>query len=286
MNVDLLRSMSYVGLLHWHDIFEICLYSVGIYYFSRWLSRDTQKNLVAPFYAYCVMMCLSYTLGFSSVHVVLLMATPIFFMLFILFHQTTLQKNFITMKKIIPTTAVIPHDWIDGLMRGSLHAVNTSKKLLVLIEDQDDIAQLVTSPMLLYAPLAKDVLEFLIDSPHYQDNKLVVIDTNGYVRAVNAQWQDRERTAIMHGDDEWHAYWIEFTQKTDALFLYILPEQRLFTLYVQGKMLESLSAASVITVLKNFTISSSKSRKQEADSLQGAFNESFTKKSLFKQARP
>ena len=287
MNFDLSPILSCMGLLHWYNLIEIGCYAAGVYCISRWLARDTQKNLVMPFYVYCLALCISYSLNLPSVYFLLLYATPLVCIGFTLFHQTLLQKNFIGMTKRVQAVPMINEDWIDNLMRGSLHAINTNKKFSALVEHYDDIFHCISSSFKLNAPLENNILEFLFDSPRYNDDCFIVVDVHGYIKAVNAHWLHRETDGVVsQNDSEWVSYCVELTQKTDAIMITISPEQRLFTVYVQGKIVEHVTAPSVITLLKNFTQPLLKAGKNKQSSVQGAFNESFSKKTIFKQTRP
>ena len=286
MNIDFVSLMHGMGLLHWYNLIEIGCYSTFMYYFSRWLARDTQKNLVMPFYGYCLLLCLSYTLGFSSLYFLLLYAAPVVFIGFILLHQTTLQKNFIAMTKHMQVKQQVKHEWIDIVMQGSLHAINTNKKFLIVIEHNDDIMHCLQADYSLNAPLVGNVLEFLLDSPHYDDKGFIVIDAHGYLKAVNARWLCGETANTLGYDDaEWLSYCLALTHKTDAMLLSVAPELRLFTACVQGKLIENITVASVITLLKSFMQPSLKAEKNTLSSTQGVFNESFVQKSTIKQTR-
>jgi DNA integrity scanning protein DisA with diadenylate cyclase activity len=281
------KFLPFFWLLRWYDGIEIICYSVVIYYFSVWLASDKQKNLVLPFYGYCLALCASQLLGFFSVNFLLMYAAPFVFMLFILLHQQILQKNFITLSKVHTKIELVKNDWIEVLMRGCLHAVNTNKQLLVVIEQHDMLQPYLAVPFLVNASLEIELLEVLIDSPRFDASKMIVIESSGHLKSINASWRCELNTMILEDEllESWQKYSLAITHKTDALILQIQPEERLFTLIMQGKMMQHLPAATVVTLLKNITQYPKENKKNGSSSLKGVFNESFAQKSSFEQTQ-
>ncbi len=281
------KLLPFFWLLRWYDGIEIICYSVVIYYFSVWLASDKQKNLVLPFYGYCLAMCASQLLGFFSVNFLLMYAAPFIFMLFIFFHQQILQKNFITLSRVHTKIESVKNDWIEVLMRGCLHAVNTNKQLLVVIEQYDMIQPYLAVPFLVNASLEIELLEVFIDSPRFDASKMIVIESSGHLKSINASWRCELNTMILEDEllESWQKYSLAITHKTDALILQIQPEERLFTLIMQGKMMQHLPAATVVALLKSITQYPKEHKKNGSSPLKGVFNESFAQKSSFEQTQ-
>lgn len=278
--------LPHLWLLRWQDYIEIICYALVIYSFSWWLQKDTQKNLVVPFYGYCVALCASHLLGFFTIHFLLIYAAPFAFMLFILFHQQTLQKNFITSTK--QTNLERAHqDWIEVIMQGCLHAINTNKPIHLCIEQGDMIQSYLQTPLLMNVALEISLLELLLDSARFDASKMIVIERSGYLKSINASWHTTATDVVIdEGDlDAWQKYCLAITHKTDALFIQITPENRLFTLIMQGTILEHIPAATLVTILKSSLYTTKGNKKNNSLPLKGVFNESFTQKSSFKQTQ-
>jgi len=282
------KWLPFFCLLRWHDCIEIICFATVIYYFSQWLSCDKQKNLVLPFYGFCLALCASHLLGLFSIHFLLMYSAPFIFMLFILFHQQILQKNFINSRKAKIKIEEIKNDWIEILIRGCLHAINTEKPLFLVIEQQDVIGSYFDMPFLINADLELVLLEVLIESSRFNSGKMIIIESSGYLKGINASWHD-ELTDTLVGDElleSWQECALALTHKTDAIVLKICPEERLFTVIMQGKMIQHLAAATVVTLLKNSTQFTTENKKNSSSPIKGVFNESFAQKSSFEQTQP
>lgn len=291
MNISyyVLKVLPFFWLLRWYDYIEIICFAAVIYSFSLWLNTDKQKNLVFPFYGYCLAICATQLLGFFSINFLLMYAAPFVFMLFILFHQQILQKNFITLSRAHTKIELIKDDWIEGLMRGCLHAVNTNKQLLVVIEQHDILQSYLTAPFSMNAPIETELLELVLDSPRFDATKMIWIESSGYIKSINASWAHELTDMILEDEllQSWQKYSLAITHKTDALIIQIRPEERLFTLIMHGKMMQQLPAATIVTLLKNITHYNTKENKKDGSSpLKGVFNESFAQKSSFEQTQP
>lgn len=245
----------------WRDILEISFFSSLFYYFSLWLSTDIKKNLVFMFYGYWAITFAAYFLQLTSIAHFLYMYAPVACLLFIIVHQEFLQRNFITLKNIIPATQQSPSDWITLLMRICLQTINKNKEIIILIEQKDSLQTLLTVPFSLETQLDETFLALLIDSPSYDQTKFIWLTNQGQLIGINATWKrnihqewfDKQ----VQRSEPWKQDALAITHKTDALFLGIDPLSRTFTLINQGKLIDQLQGVTTVRLIKKILASSS-----------------------------
>lgn len=238
----------------WRDYTEIGFFTLVIYLFLRWLSQDHQKNLVRPFYVYCALAFITHYAHLSSISQLLFMSAPLMVMIFILIHQQTLQRNFITLYNVKPQ-APIQTDWITDLMRGSLHAINKNCELIWIIERTQHLGEMLHTIDKINAPINLPLLTLILEKYEY-NNSYIYIQHNGTLITLNAQLNLPQRAAewINHDTksiEPWKQDALLLTNKTDALFIHAHPHKRIFTIIFEGKILEELNGQQATALLKH-----------------------------------
>ena len=252
----------------WKDILEIFFFSSIFYYFSRWLNRDKQKNLIFYFYGYCLLSLGSYYAQLATMSTFLFICAPIVALFFIIVHQETLQKNFIALRTIRPAQQD-PSDWLETLIRTCLITINNNKEIRCVIEHNDSLAQFITTPLALHAKLQKNLLTMILASDSFEQSKMIWITSTGIVQGINAAWNTEleeqwlsEEAKKLH---KWKQDALFFTSKTDALVFKISPETRTFNFVAQGKLFEHVSAHQLVIMVKKYvTIEKPTAQKGEA----------------------
>lgn len=238
------------------DSIEIIFFSIGIYYFSLWLKQDRQKNLLFSFYGYCSIVFSCYYLNLPTLTLFLFITAPIAIMLFILFHQELLQKNFIALAAINALKPEEENDWLETVIRGCLIAINNNKTIYGVIENKDSLASMLTCHMPLYADIQKNVLAMTLESSSYDQEKMLWITAQGKLLGINTQWNNSPSDIIASNNVAMLALWQQealfFTHKTDAIIFSINPSSRSFTLIAQGKIVNQVSAAHALTTIRKF----------------------------------
>lgn len=246
-----------LGLYTWQDGAEIFVLSLLVFYFLRWLKHDAQKPLILYAYGYCALTFLAHYLGLSILSNILFLAAPLVICIFILMHQQTLQKNFVSLKKINPPTKESDH-WIDELMRTSLYAMNNSKHLVWVIERKDSLDTSLKSSCLFYADLKKDLLELLLESQTNEEETILWVNAQGKLVAFPAAWNITSENLWVAPDAEqlptWQQYALLISSKTDTLIISSNPQTRLFTVIAQARSIEDLSAHHTSLLLKRLII--------------------------------
>lgn len=244
-----------VALLTWRDYVEICFISMMIYKFLCWLKTD-QKQLLGYFYSYCTAAFVAHYAGLGIVSQLLFIAAPVVVCIFILIHQQTLQKNYVGLKKIIPTT-VNAEDWIEELMRSSLYAMNTSKSIVWVIERKDSLDGSLQAPCLFYAELKKDLIDLLLETQSSTEDSILWVNHTGKLVAINATWRtssDGWETPDVQALPVWQQQALLMSSKTDTLIVRSCAKTRLFTIIGQGKCADNLSAHHLSLVLRKLLL--------------------------------
>lgn len=245
---------QYLKLYSWRDCVEIMILATIIYKATRWLSRDKTLAPLSFFYGYCLLLIGTYYLNLSVVNTVLLFASPVCLVLMIVMHQYSLQKNVIAYKSIKPAYEE-QYDWADELMRACLNALNKNKDIVCLIERSDALKDVLEAPYYLNADLRKHVLELLFEHLPDRVPTMIWVHACGKVVAINARCV-ADKDAIVFDDTAaeiplWKQDALLLTQKTDALLFHIAPANRLFDVFIKGKVVEGLTAVHALTLLRH-----------------------------------
>jgi hypothetical protein len=241
-------------IAHWHDSIEIIFISTVLYYFLLWLREDRQKNLIYIFYGYCILAFCSYYSHLPTMSHFLFSCAPIMLIFFIILHQNTLQKNFVTLKRA-HKVAEEHVSWFEELTRACLGALNNNKEFICVIERNDQLQGLIEAPCVCYADLKKDIFDIFLEKHKCTPPSMVWINQSGKLVGINATWQLRfgeewitpQATTIA----QWKQDGIVITAKTDALIFKVTPLTRTFDLIIQGKLVEDLTADQAFTILQH-----------------------------------
>lgn len=239
-------------IFSWHDCLEIAIISSIVYAFIRWLSHDQQKNLTAWWYGYCLLLfCSSYG-GLAIVHLALCCAAPVVVVTFILIHQQTLQKNFITLTALTPRRHPTT-DWLETLIQGCLHALNKNREVVCIIERNDALDTFLSANAVFNAEITHELLELLTK----HEGAVTLWTTHaGKLHALNPTW--RWSTDELWAADEvktlqtWKQHALLVTSKSDAIMFTLSPATRLCTLITQGKIVNDLTAHQAFALLKTY----------------------------------
>lgn len=248
----------------WRDLFEIALISGAIYYFSRWLRNDRQKNLLLYFYSYCFLLLSCQWLELSVASTFLWITCPVTLILFIVFHQDALQKNFVMLRNSVPINQPSIHDdWLEILIGTSLIAANNNKTIYCVIEHKDNLNAIITAGLPLYADAQKNLLSMLLESETFDQSKLLWINSHGRLLGINAIWnQQLEESWItdnVKSLDAWQQDALFFTAKTDAIVFKLCPKSRAFDIVAHGKTFNKINASLALkTIEKYLTIETHK----------------------------
>lgn len=258
--------MYYFLLLR--DIIEIIFYSAVLYALCQWLKADKTKNILVYFLAYCTLTLVAWVIQLPTLTPLLFSYAPVALMLFIIFHEKTLQRNLVTLCAITP--AQIQHeDWLDTLLSSSLAVINSNKSITVVIEHQNSLEHFLDTPFFINAVIGKGILDILLSSASYDDEKMVWIDTNGRIRGINVAW-------INHHQEKIQKNALFYTQQTDAIVFNAHPLSRTFTLIINAHETAHLSAHQVHAMIKKQLSIKAPSKKHK-----GAYRENVaTEKSL------
>lgn len=236
----------------WRNTIEILIFSFLFYKISLYLRRDKSKNLLPYFYGYCALACAAYFLQLSTVNYVLFLFAPAAVCLFILFHQETLQRNFVALKSVAAQQPTFI-DSLEVLMRCMLIALNNKQEVTVLIEYNDTLNEFVQSNSSINSSLNYDLLILLLESPSFDPKKMLWITQSGIIRSMNAQWHDELTTKSAVGATqllstrdlhEW------YTSKTDCLIIELDPAARTFAVTTHGTTKQNLTSQHVLHMIK------------------------------------
>lgn len=236
----------------WQDIIEILFFAFMIDVISHWLATDTYTHLLFYFYSFWALLSLSFFFQLSSMSTFLLIGAPVIAVLFILFHQRCLQKNFVTFTRSSPLLNV-DNDihWIDIAIQGCLKALNHQKAAYILIEKSEACDLLLEEKVLVNTRLSAELFELILTHPLHDSKKCTVLNTKGTLLYMNATIPllEEEQEKKHHLLDQ-IGMALFLSTNTDIIFMLTHPEQRTFELIHAGIRMTSLSAEQTRLALK------------------------------------
>jgi len=284
--LDLIKDyfLGYSSFFYFRNFIEVIFFATIIYYFSLWLKKDSQKNLLSYFYIYCLILLVAYYTQLTTISHFMFLFSPVAAMIFISLHQSVLQRNFIALKNISPAKYILS-EWPEELIRSCLVAINNNKKIHCILENHNSMEDFIRSPLVLNANLKQTVVKILLESIFFDQSKMLWINTNGKLIAINAEYK---KEILQELDNEnlkqpWKKNAILLSSKTDALFLRITPSQRTFEIIFDGKVIDNIKASNALNIIKKYA--ASKFFIKEKSLAKGELiHEANAKKNSFKQS--
>lgn len=231
------------------DCIEIIFFASLCYYFTLWLSKDRQKNLVGYFYGYCILATGAYYGGLSTVALFLFTGFPVALVLFIILHQEILQRNFIALHTIsAKTTLANPKQWHEILVRSCLVLLHKHQSIICVIEQKQSLENFIETLFVFNTPLQHGLLEMLVQSS--KKDSFVWLNHKGTLKSIESTWISHEALVTEHSSiPQWQQNALLFTTKTDALVFSSELKHGTFSFIAQGKLLENLTADQVARIL-------------------------------------
>jgi len=222
------------------DIIEIIFYSSCIFGICQWLKADKTKNLLFYFLAYCIVALGAWAAQLPTLSSFLFTYAPVTLILFIIFHEKTLQRNLVTLCSITP--ASFDHDnWLNTLLSSCLTLLNNDKSVTVIIEHTNSLHNFLIAPFIINANIEKNVLDIFFTSTSYEEQKMVWVNTSGKIQSINVVWNNHNATT--END-------LFYTLASDAIIFSTHPTTRTFTLIIQGQKIHHLSAHHIYQMIK------------------------------------
>lgn len=244
---DILSFHSY------SDYIEILILTSVIYFFQKWLSLDTQKNLLLLFHCYCFFLISIYYYSLPTISLISFYSIPLVFLFFIIIHQNTLQKNFITLQKIADKPSSLTINWIQELVQLALQSLNLKRDIIFVIEGKESLTNLISCSSAFYADFKKDIIEILLDKHIVSPHTFVWLTYNGKCVSINNTWNyEIEKEFINQNstlNTHWKLYGGHISLKTDALIFKINSLSRNFDVILKGKIVEQISAEQLLKIL-------------------------------------
>ena len=251
-----LSTIQIIKLLDWRDFFEIIAFSTVFYYVSLWLKKDKRTNLLPYFYGYCCSILFVSMIDFQVLFYVLTTFAPIIVLLFIVMHQETLQKNFVSLYRYTPAHHV-PSEWQEELIRTMCIAHNKGKNLRLIIEHTQKLDGLITAPFILDAPFHQELLTTLIHSDSFRSNRFIWLRNNGTVASINTivLLNEMENNPEVKELPSWQQQALLLNNKTKSICITANENGEGFTVITQNSILSPLSTGNCLKLLKKHVIS-------------------------------
>lgn len=240
-------------ILDWRDCIEILFFFLIFYRCMIWLSKDTHKNLLEYFLAYCTTFGIAYLMQLSIVCAVMLLYAPVIIMLFIVFHEQTIQRNFVT-----PHHIIVPQksytNWIETLISISIHRINEGFPVICVIEHTDTIANYIKTSFVIDTPIRSEIVLPLMHDSSHKPERMIWVTSHGILRGINSWWKNLQDST--NNDTLFLDYTCALTAKIDALIFFSNPTSRTFSIISRGVFFERLSGELVTHMIQKHVASS------------------------------
>ena len=253
--------MGFYGMLYdifiqlgWRDFLELSIFFYGVYSFLLWVSKDTQQPLLLYCYAYAGLTALSYLLTLSVLYSLLILYLPVCLVIFILLHQKTLQKNFVSFHAGKSSEKALKNEaWQEIVMRAALIASNKRKNCFFVIEKSNSLVDFLEVPYFLEVEIHKDFFNFIIEAADNSEHIFLINDK--IIRSIQSKWK------ILYTKESYdHSLKLNINESTglvlseniDCIILYTLQNKPGLNVIAQGTLAQNLSSVQATTLLKRY----------------------------------
>ncbi len=238
---------------------EIFFFSGIVYAFSLWLKKDKRTNLLLYFYGYYITFSCAFFLNLTTVSLFLLYSSPLALLLFILFHQEVLQRNFIALTKTHVANTNQTDQWLENLIRICLHHMNNNSCLYIVIENHSDLKPFIQSNYLLNSPISLELLSLVTESPHFDSKKIIWCNSAGTIIGINGSWHIATDSSQQISIPSWQQEALLMTLKTDTIVFKVNSIKRSFEVVLKGILYDAVSAPQIVPFIKKNLYSSHQS---------------------------
>ncbi len=239
-----------IQLFYLKCILEIFFFSAIVYLFSLWLKKDKRHNLLIYFYMYCMAFLFASFLNFTTVSLFLLYSSPLILILFIIFHEEILQRNFVTLNNNRILTNKYSAQWLENLIRVSLQSMNNNQSLYVVIENYSDLKPFVSTNYIFNSPLSLELMTLITESNHFDSNKIIWCNSQGSLIGINSVWKLSNNLNTQSTIPAWQQEALLITLKTDTIVFKVNSRDRNFDVILKGTLYQSITAHQVLAFIK------------------------------------
>lgn len=252
---------EYFIIYNFKDYLEILFFAIAFFKVSQWLKQDLTKPLLQYFYAYIGLTACAYYFELTTVYYVLIHSAPALASLCIVYHQKTLQKQFMLSQKsaITPAMALGHKDWLETFIRACMIMAHKKISITTIIEQNDEISDYIHKSFTLDIAINQDVLTLLLQSPSFEEEKIIWLNKQGNLVSINACWGSilQEETLLHQENFAWQAYALQLSSFSDAIIFHHNALTHESMLIIQGKKIEHITIDHAMNIIKKIMQKSS-----------------------------
>jgi hypothetical protein len=235
-------------MLSWRDGVEILFFATLFYFVLRWLYKHRLSPLAHYAIAYCALVIGAHQLQLSCIAHFLIEYGPVIVMLFIVFHEHILQKNFVILTRSALQSAQC-NTWPEIIVRLSLHRGSNNASTICIVDKQAQATPFLVSPSAINAYLTQELADILTNHNHLG---MIWLDAStGKLHTTQAQWNTYAQpgaTSTSHA--EWYSHALALTSTTDTIVFCIGSHQSSFTFFAKGKIQHNVPAHQLLSLLR------------------------------------
>lgn len=244
------------------DILEIALLSTFFYHVICWLLQDRVNNLIYYFAGYALVVAAAFMLPLPILQILLLWYSPVIMILFVILHEKQLQKNFVATYKSTYKLTQQVFDWPNILIQTGLHNFIEQQSTLYLIEQDQPLDSLVSTPFIINSPVQKELLEMICASQSYNQMRALWITKHGMLRGINTYWHQNTTTLsdLTYADEDTLIESLEpLIENCSAIACFSNAITREWTIVARDCIFKKISAQHALQLLQKLLVYSSTS---------------------------
>lgn len=228
-------------IFFWIDIVEIAALSIPVYYVLKRLNQSGHSTMPKVVLSSVLILIASYTLNLHIIFSLTLCALPIFcasaLALPVLARTESDTYSFRASRKHPQSTA---HEWIDELLKGSIHAFNANISLTMIIVDAHFLEKIPSDYVALSIPVTAQTVELIYTSSTFQPTRALIVSPDGTIVGFNASVEQLQISGSYSA----------FTRECNACFLHTDAANRTFSVLLNGTRQEQVPTHTLIKLLK------------------------------------
>jgi DNA integrity scanning protein DisA with diadenylate cyclase activity len=246
-----IQIQQILGIYSLLDVIEVATIIIAVYSFSRWAAAST-INLISITHVYSALIAFTYYANLQILSTLLVAGAPLFALILFMLHSATIQKKFVKrkMRGSVTTDGLY---WPEELIRAILKVLPSYKEIVCIIERDQDLDSFLRLPYTLYAPVQSTLIELILANTHREVTGSLMITNSGILKAAHFECitdTDQLWLSSVSLNPLWQQQALALTKKTDAVVLHVSAENHLFTIIMEEKIAENISAHQAISWVK------------------------------------
>ena len=235
-------ATTWLSLITLADALEITFFVAAFRTVSLMVYKQKNKQLLLGWYAYTGTFLVAYVVSFHAIMALTVVLLPAALALGIILHEKRFQQALVSYDRIDAVQAIgASGNWVDELMSFLLQRINQCYDVQVLLEQRNLLSTCLVTDNRIDARCSRKTLE-LLHGPVFHKDDILWITTQPLIISAAARWRQSSAGFIEHA--------AHVSMTLDCIGIRACSTTRRFTVIVQGKIIENLSAHHTLNLLQ------------------------------------